>query len=101
MPKIKEDKLSDEDKKFAEYFKKTFGVEVKTFKFKNTKNAGAIKSQILEVYRYSLTLMKTKNDFKINCFGTTYNYWYQPKIDNYKIIRVSKMSKRDRRIWLG
>lgn len=98
---MKVDKVSEDDKVFIDYFKKTFGLDTKIFKFKKTKNAGANKSQVLEVFNYVKKRMKQKENFKIVYMNLTYNHIYNRETDKYTVSRSNGMSERDRRIWLG
>lgn len=97
---MKVDIVSQEDKAFMDYFK-NFEIENKVFKFKRTKNAGAMKSQIQEVQKYIKQQTKTKKSFSFNFLGKKFHQIYSPKTGNYTLFSSTQMTKRDKRIWLG
>ena len=83
---MKEDIVSAKDKDFMKKLKLMAEQMCKVFKFKNTKNKGALKSQRLEVFRYSIKRMASKQNFNIQIGNKLIKYTYNIKEDTYNII---------------
>lgn len=83
---MKEDIVSAKDQEFMKKLKLDYEKMLKVFKFKNTKNKGALKSQRFEVFRYSIKRMASKQNFNIQIGNTLIKYIYNIKEDTYNII---------------